>query len=92
MTLGKKDSRMANRARKMSANDWEKTTWEGQRLYQIKRWAKLSLDEILEAQEEMADLANEISAAKKRPEMSGAVMERPAAYGIDPGKPSKKKR
>ena len=67
MTLGKRDNRMVKRARKMSANDWEKTTWEGQRRYQIKQWAKLSLDEILEAQEEMAALANKISKAKVRP-------------------------
>jgi hypothetical protein len=76
----------------MSVNDWEKTTWEGQRRYQIKRWAKLSLDEILEAQEEMAGLANEISTARRRPKMSGVVMEKTAAYRTGPRKPSKKKR
>jgi hypothetical protein len=39
--------------------DWSKTTWEGSRLEQLRRWSKLSLDEILAAQEEMADLAAE---------------------------------
>ncbi|HEX8371963.1 MAG TPA: hypothetical protein VF585_04225 [Chthoniobacterales bacterium] len=38
--------------------DWSLTTWEGSRREQIRRWAELSLDEILEAQEEMADLAD----------------------------------
>ncbi len=43
--------------------DWEALTWEGSRRRQIDRWAKLSLDEILDAQEEMAELAKEILAA-----------------------------
>ncbi len=76
----------------MSANDWEKTTWEGQRRYQINRWAKLSLDEILEAQEEMAALANEMSNGKRRHIQPGTVFEKPAPYGVKPGKSSKKKR
>lgn len=46
--------------------DWEATTWEGHRRRQLDRWAKLSLDEILEAQEEMAELAREIAAAPIR--------------------------
>ncbi|MCG3139092.1 MAG: hypothetical protein HJJLKODD_02970 [Phycisphaerae bacterium] len=39
--------------------DWESTTWEGHRRRQIDYWAQLSLDEIFEAQEEMAELFNE---------------------------------
>ena len=37
--------------------DWSVTTWEGSRREQIRRWSELTMDEILAAQEEMADLA-----------------------------------
>ncbi len=47
----------------LDAVDWESTTWEGHRRRQLDRWARLSLDEILEAQEAMAELANEIASA-----------------------------
>ena len=40
--------------------DWAATSWEGSRRCQLERWAKLDLDEILEAQEAMAELAREI--------------------------------
>ena len=46
-----------------NGNDWEEdfdwgvTTWEGSRREQIRRWSELTMDEILAAQEEMADLA-----------------------------------
>ena len=40
--------------------DWNLTTWEGSRREQLRRWAKLSMDEILAAQEEMAALADEL--------------------------------
>ena len=38
--------------------DWSLTTWEGSRREQIRRWSKLSLREILLAQEEMQELAD----------------------------------
>jgi hypothetical protein len=41
--------------------DWSLTTWEGSRREQLRRWSELSLDEILDAQEEMAELAGELS-------------------------------
>ena len=41
--------------------DWDLTTWEGSRREQLRRWSKLTLDEILAAQEEMASLADELS-------------------------------
>lgn len=56
--------------------DWSQTTWEGSRRELIARWARMSLDEILEAQEEMADLAQELAAG-------GA--EAPAAPGGEDG-------
>lgn len=41
--------------------DWRATTWEGSRREQLERWASMSLDEILQAQEEMADLSEDLS-------------------------------
>jgi len=38
--------------------DWSLTTWEGSRREQLRRWATLSLEEILLAQEEMQELAD----------------------------------
>jgi hypothetical protein len=40
--------------------DWSLTTWEGSRREQMRRWSKLTMDEILAAQEEMASLADEL--------------------------------
>ena len=40
--------------------DWNLTTWEGSRREQLRRWSKLTMDEILAAQEEMAALADEL--------------------------------
>lgn len=37
--------------------DWSLTTWEGSRRAQMEQWAKMSLDRILEAQEEMAEVS-----------------------------------
>jgi len=46
--------------------DWSFTTWEGSRKEQIRRWSKLTFDQILYAQEEMADLAEEFSPSSRR--------------------------
>ena len=43
------------------AIDWEATTWDGSRRRQIEDWARLSLDEIFDAQEEMGDLVHELA-------------------------------
>ena len=40
--------------------DWDLTSWEGSRREQIRRWSKLTMDEILDAQEEMAGLSEEL--------------------------------
>lgn len=37
--------------------DWSLTTWEGSRREQLRRWSELTFDEILRAQEEMAEIA-----------------------------------
>ena len=47
------------------AIDWEATTWDGSRRRQIEHWAGLSLDEIFEAQEEMADLAQQLASDRQ---------------------------
>ena len=36
--------------------DWSLTTWEGSRREQLRRWAQLTLEQIVQAQEEMAEL------------------------------------
>jgi len=41
----------------LDAIDWSLTTWEGARREQLRRWKELSFDEILRAQEEMAEIA-----------------------------------
>jgi hypothetical protein len=46
--------------------DWSLTTWEGSRREQTRRWSELSWDEILAAQEEMAEIAEMMNPAAKR--------------------------
>lgn len=41
--------------------DWNLTTWEGSRREQLRRWAALSLEEILLAQEEMQQIAERLT-------------------------------
>lgn len=43
----------------LDAFDWTVTTWEGSRREQLRRWAQLTLEEIILAQEEMADLSEQ---------------------------------
>lgn len=45
--------------------DWNLTTWEGARREQLRRWSELSLEDILRAQEEMAELAARLDASGK---------------------------
>jgi len=40
--------------------DWGLTTWEGAEREQLRRWARLSLEEIVRAQEEMQNLAERL--------------------------------
>jgi len=42
--------------------DWTLTTWEGSQREQLRRWSRLSLGQILEAQEEMQALADAFAA------------------------------
>jgi hypothetical protein len=43
------------------AIDWTLATWDGAEREQLRRWAQLSLEEIVRAQEEMQDLAEMLS-------------------------------
>jgi len=44
-----------------AAMDWSLTTRERARREQLQRWSELSLEEILRAQEEMAELARRLA-------------------------------
>lgn len=50
-----------------AAIDWSLTTWAGAEREQLRRWAALSLEEILLAQEEMQDLAERLGETKPHP-------------------------
>ena len=43
--------------------DWGLTTWQGSEREQLRRWAALSLEEIVRAQEEMQKLADRLAPA-----------------------------
>lgn len=43
------------------AIDWSLTTWEGAEREQLRRWAQLSLEEIVRAQEEMQNFTDRLS-------------------------------
>ena len=51
--------------------DWSLATWEGAEREQLRRWAELSLEEILLAQEEMQELAERLAAANRAGELKG---------------------
>lgn len=44
--------------------DWEKTTWEGSRREQLRRWRKLTLRERIEALGGMAEVAEAFAQAR----------------------------
>ena len=48
---------MANPESDLDNIDWSLTTWEGSRREQLRRWSRLSLEEIIRAQEDMAEIA-----------------------------------
>ena len=72
--------------------DWSLTTWEGSRREQLRRWAQLTLEEIVQAQEEMADLSEHFADMRRRTgsahsAASGAASGRePSAQYISPAK------
>lgn len=48
---------MANNTPDTGDFDWNLTTWEGSRREQLRRWSLLSLEELIRAQEDMAEIA-----------------------------------
>jgi len=52
--------------------DWSLTSWEGAEREQLRRWAALSLEEIVRAQEEMQRLADRLAAPRAAEPDSGA--------------------
>ena len=71
--------------------DWSKTTFEGSRREQLRRWHALSLRQRLEALDQLSDLAGPLEQQKTgqtataQPPQAGvheeAVREPPAGYG-----------
>ena len=57
---------MSDVERQADIIDWSLTTWEGSRREQLRRWAALSLEEILLAQEERQELAQKLGAETGR--------------------------
>ncbi len=48
------------------AIDWSLTTWEGAEREQLRRWARLTLEEIVRAQEEMQKVTESLAASRAR--------------------------
>jgi len=81
--------------------DWSKTTFEGSRREQLRRWRALSLRQRLEALDRLSDLARPFEQQKagqtatQPPQagvQAGAVREPPAPYrGKRSGKKSKRR-
>ena len=57
---------MTDGRRSTKAIDWSLTTWEGNRRAQMERWAAMSLDEILEAQEDMAKISEDLARQRQQ--------------------------
>jgi len=88
--------------------DWSKTTFEGSRREQLRRWCALTLRQRLEALDRLSDLAAPFEQPKtgqkataQPPQVTvqaGAVREPPAGYGrsgdhdIEPAGPAMKPR
>lgn len=58
---------MPGNASETDAIDWSLTTWEGSRREQLRRWAALSLREIILAQEEMQELSERFAQVSPNP-------------------------
>jgi hypothetical protein len=60
----------------LNSFDWNLTTWEGSRREQLRRWAQLTLEEIVRAQEEMADLNERFAEMRRK---AGGAHSAPSA-------------
>lgn len=52
---------MPDSERRTDTIDWILTTWEGARREQMRRWAALTLEEIVLAQQEMRELSERLA-------------------------------
>lgn len=72
---------MGKNKRHGTGSGWEAATWKGARREAMRRWAALPLEQILAAQEEMAELAeafgHDIQSQKEQPK----VAETETGYG-----------
>jgi hypothetical protein len=51
---------------KTSEFDWRMTSFEGARREQLRRWARLPLEDVIRAIEEMQDIAQQLGAKQSR--------------------------
>lgn len=72
---------------RLDAFDWSLTTWEGSRREQLRRWARLSLEEILLAQEEMAELSRLFSDSRLEDQGKPSMSEAEASSASGPSAP-----
>ncbi len=61
--------------------DWRMTTFEGSRREQLRRWAQLPLENIVQAIEEMQDISQQLAVAPPSPQGTHHESERSAGVG-----------
>ncbi len=66
-----------------SAIDWRLTTWVGARREALRRWARLPLEQVIAALEEMGRLSEALENAPPREVGDRAVAEDPSPYDPD---------
>lgn len=59
--MAKKRRKPAKRDNDACTFDWSVTTWEGSRRALLDRWAEMTFDEILDAQEEMMEISRALA-------------------------------
>jgi len=69
--------------------DWSVTTFEGSRREQLRRWARLPLEQVIAALEEMQELSYELAAtrnttaARDEPQAAAMAQDPSAKYGAE---------
>ena len=61
--------------------DWSLTTWKGSRREQLRRWAQLTLEEIVQAQEEMAELSERFADMRRNAGSASATPDEAPSRG-----------
>ena len=70
---------MPSNERPTDGIDWSLTTWEGSRREQMRRWAALPLEQMIQSIEEMAELVELFRPAREAAEPS--VRHSPGRHG-----------